>query len=377
MAGLTEEEIEKRIADSYELPNNVLQAGSQPLVTVRTSTYNHGPYIRECIEGVLAQKTDFPFELIIGEDFSTDGTREIVFEYAKKYPDIIRVITADYNVGAKANGRRCIQVARGKYMAICEGDDYWHDPDKLQRQVDILEADPEVSLVATDADALFVKNGRRIVSVTKRTGQLDGLDSITDMTAALIKRQINLFACSVCMRSDYYVQLRNKNSYEFSSRFKMGDVQTWWEMSRMGRIVIIPESMATYRVMKHSASHSPDRMKIFDFYVNSLELHEHYVKKFGYGEDMLNAVRRAHLGVLLDVALRLKREDLREKSLDIIESIPTGLNLPDGIMAWGAKSPLRFTLLAPVWPAVAFGCKVLARLYREAKRVVRKVKWTK
>lgn len=155
MKTLTSEEIEKRIADSYELPNNVLAAVPEPMVTVRTSTYQHGPFIRECIESVLAQKTNFPFEFIIGEDFSTDGTREIVFEYAKKYPDIIRVITADYNVGMKANGRRCRQAARGKYLATCEGDDYWTDPTKLQQQVDILEAHPEYSLCFHNAEVIY------------------------------------------------------------------------------------------------------------------------------------------------------------------------------------------------------------------------------
>ena len=125
---ISDSEIEKRIQDSYELKNNVLKVVPNPLVTVRTSTYQHAPFIKKCIEGVLMQKTDFPIEFIIGEDYSKDGTREIVFEYAKKYPDIIRVFTADYNVGSKANGRRCIKAARGKYMALCEGDDYWTDP---------------------------------------------------------------------------------------------------------------------------------------------------------------------------------------------------------------------------------------------------------
>ena len=76
---LSPEEIEKRVADSYELPNKVLEQVADPIVSVRTSTYNHAPYIKQCIEGVLMQKTTFPFEFIIGEDFSTDGTRYIVF----------------------------------------------------------------------------------------------------------------------------------------------------------------------------------------------------------------------------------------------------------------------------------------------------------
>jgi glycosyltransferase involved in cell wall biosynthesis len=140
---LSIEEIEKRVHDSYELENSVLKACPNPLVTVRTSTYQHGAYIKKCIEGILMQKTNFAFEFIIGEDFSTDETREIVFEYAKKYPNIIRVFTADYNVGSKANGKRCIKAARGKYMALCEGDDYWVDPLKLQKQVEFLENNPD------------------------------------------------------------------------------------------------------------------------------------------------------------------------------------------------------------------------------------------
>ena len=85
-----------------------------PLVSVKMITYNHAPFIAQAIEGVLQQKTNFPFELIIGEDCSTDGTREIVFEYQKKYPDIIRVITSDKNVGAKKNGIRTMKAVSGE-----------------------------------------------------------------------------------------------------------------------------------------------------------------------------------------------------------------------------------------------------------------------
>ncbi|MDQ8186287.1 glycosyltransferase [Pelagicoccus sp. SDUM812002] len=143
---LPKEEIERRIGDSYEIPNNVLNSAPVPLVSIRTSTYQHGPYIEQCINSILSQKTTFPIEYIIGEDFSKDGTREIVFKYAKKHPDSIRVLTADYNVGSKANGQRCIRAARGKYMALCEGDDYWTDPYKLQKQVDYLEKNKDCSI---------------------------------------------------------------------------------------------------------------------------------------------------------------------------------------------------------------------------------------
>lgn len=130
---------------SYEVPNRVKEVMPTPLVSVRTITYNHAPYIRKCLEGLVAQRTDFPVEFIIGEDFSTDGTREIVMEFAARFPDRFRVITADRNVGVLGNGYRTRSIMRGKYCAFCEGDDHWIDPLKLQRQVDALEQDPSAS----------------------------------------------------------------------------------------------------------------------------------------------------------------------------------------------------------------------------------------
>ncbi len=118
----------------------------EPLVSVITITYNHGSFITRTIEGVLMQKTDFPFEFIIAEDCSTDNTREIIQSYADKYPKIIRIITSDSNVGAVENETRALLQSKGKFVAFCEGDDYWTDPLKLQKQVDFLENHQEYSV---------------------------------------------------------------------------------------------------------------------------------------------------------------------------------------------------------------------------------------
>lgn len=118
-----------------------------PVVSVQMITYNHEPYIRQAIEGVMMQKTDFEFELIIGEDCSQDKTREICFEYQKKYPDKIRVLWWHENVSKLGgNGRRCVARRRGEFVALCEGDDYWTDPLKLQKQVDVMRKYPNVGL---------------------------------------------------------------------------------------------------------------------------------------------------------------------------------------------------------------------------------------
>ncbi len=120
-----------------------------PLVSVTMSTYNHGPWIAQAIQGVLAQQCSFPFELIIGEDGSSDDTLEICQDYQRRHPGIIRLVTVERNTGSKANLRRQYERIRGRYQALCEGDDWWSDPLKLQAQIDFLETHPECSLCFT------------------------------------------------------------------------------------------------------------------------------------------------------------------------------------------------------------------------------------
>jgi len=126
----------------------------RPLVSVRMATYNHEKWIAQAIEGVVNQKTDFEYELVIGEDCSTDRTREICFEYQKRYPDKIRVLWADVNVNSIGSGNagRINAHCRGEFLATCEGDDYWTDPLKLQKQVEFMEAHEEYSVCFTKHD---------------------------------------------------------------------------------------------------------------------------------------------------------------------------------------------------------------------------------
>lgn len=122
------------------------------LVSIKCMVYNHEPYLRQCLEGFVMQKTNFRFEAIVHDDASTDGSAAIIREYAEKYPDIIKPIYETENQYSKRDGslsRIMNAHMHGKYIAFCEGDDYWTDPLKLQKQVDILEADPNVSIVYT------------------------------------------------------------------------------------------------------------------------------------------------------------------------------------------------------------------------------------
>ena len=128
------------------------------LVSIRCLVYNHESYLCQCLEGFVMQKTNFRFEAIVHDDASTDGSATIIREYAEKYPDIIKPIYETENQYSKRDGsltRITNAACRGKYIAICEGDDYWIDPQKLQKQVDFLEAHPDYLLCGTNGLILW------------------------------------------------------------------------------------------------------------------------------------------------------------------------------------------------------------------------------
>ena len=138
---------------------------SQIIVTIRCAAFNHGQYIRQTLDGFVMQKTNFVFEAIVHDDASTDNTADIIREYAEKYPDIIKPFFEkenQYSKGGKEIERIFEENSRGKYMVICEGDDFWTDSLKLQKQVDFLESHPEYNLVCHDWNIL--KDGQILPS---------------------------------------------------------------------------------------------------------------------------------------------------------------------------------------------------------------------
>ncbi|WP_287640976.1 glycosyltransferase family 2 protein [Bacteroides sp.] len=275
---LSVDEIEKRIADSYELPNNVLEKVPQPMVSIRTSTYNHGPYIRQCIEGVLMQKTNFSFEFIIGEDYSTDGTRDIVFEYAKRYPDVIRVITADYNVGTKANGRRCIRACRGKYMAICEGDDYWIDPLKLQKQVDFLEGHPDYVLSHTSIKYYYQSQHLFITSKDAAINSNILKKGFLSKEDILLSYRIQ--TASVLFRRILLDEIYKYDTFLYQSGyFLMGDTPLWYGLLGKGKIHFLPEVTTVYRKNNNSVTGHNNLKKYFRFILSMAELRLYLAKR--------------------------------------------------------------------------------------------------
>lgn len=137
-----------------EYPNRVLELVPEPVVTCRVITYQHANYIAHCLEGIIKQKTSFPIEIIVGEDGSTDGTREICIDFAQKYPEKIRLFLNSRENNILLEGRETGRfnafftrfISRGQYVAFCEGDDYWTDPQKIEKQYQLMRENRECFL---------------------------------------------------------------------------------------------------------------------------------------------------------------------------------------------------------------------------------------
>ena len=137
----------------------------QPLVSVVVLVYNHEKYIADALDGILMQKVDFEYEIVLGEDCSTDKSREIVLRYAQRHPEKFKLLLHESNIGANANQRTILSACTGKFIAFCEGDDYWTDPLKLQKQVNILIEHPDTIICGARAKT-WNENNKEFTFIT-------------------------------------------------------------------------------------------------------------------------------------------------------------------------------------------------------------------
>ncbi|GAB6009257.1 glycosyltransferase [Dysgonomonas reticulitermitis] len=194
-------------------------------------TYNHEKFIAEAIEGVVMQKTSFPFELVIGEDCSTDSTRAICIEYQKKYPDIIRLRLPEKNQGMMLNWINNIESGQGKYIALCDGDDYWTDPYKLQKQVDFMEANTDFALCSHSVYTLMCEQLDENIEMERNV--------LT--TEDIILKDWGLLTASIFFRKDAH------KTPDWYYTVKNGDYALQLIVSLSGKIKFLPEYMAVYR----------------------------------------------------------------------------------------------------------------------------------
>lgn len=241
------------------------------MVTIRCVTYNHEPYIRQCLEGFVMQKTTFRFEAIVHDDASTDGTANIIREYAEKYPNVIKPIFETENQYSKRNGslRRIMDNhMRGKYIAMCEGDDYWVDPYKLQKQVEFLEKHAEYGLTFGIAQKYI----QSIEAFSKKTFG----SQVKDARSLLLNNTIP--TPTVMFKKDIY----RKYCEDFKDKIWLaGDYPLWLYFAIHSKLYFFNEKFAVYRILKNSASHSDNIDKRESFIKSIYNMKCLYNERYG------------------------------------------------------------------------------------------------
>lgn len=211
------------------------------LVSVCCITYNHDKYIAQAIEGFLMQKTTFKYEIIIGEDCSTDKTRLILNEYQSKNPNKIRVITRDGNVGALRNFSNVLENAKGKYIAFCDGDDYWIDPLKLQKQVDFLENNPDYVICCH-----YSKVINDLGDVTYSSDNLIPL--IYSYEDLVVGRREETRVATVLMRNNKQILQIDQKEWFYRTYGTDKFLKLYATAVTGMKIYVIPEIMSCYRI---------------------------------------------------------------------------------------------------------------------------------
>lgn len=223
-----------------------------PLLAIQCMAYNHEPYIRQCLDGFVMQKTTFPFIAIVHDDASTDKTPEIIREYAKKYPNIIKPIFESENQYSKHDGtiRRKMNSAipeSVRYIALCEGDDYWIDPQKLQKQVDFLEKNQDYSFSST-AVQLY--------------------DSYTNKKVGIASVSNNVATFDIVHAIKGFGHIASTPSFLFRNNIIAGNLPNFFEIapcsdyplpilaSLYGKIVNLPDETSVHRVLSKGSNTS-------------------------------------------------------------------------------------------------------------------------
>lgn len=239
----------------------------QPIVSVTVATYQHVNYIRKCLDGILMQKTTFPYEIILGEDGSIDGTQDICKEYAERFPDKIRLFIRDRKLSqyigkdgkvTRFNGIWNRMSSRGKYIAWCEGDDYWIDSLKLQKQVDFLECHYDYSMCFHNAIQKWESDNKEDVfaKITNRT-----YSGIEIFNKWIVPTASSMFRKEVIFTNIYRKAIVN-------SEFLFGDNILFLCAAEMGNIWGMEECMCVYRRHKDGMVFSFSEERLLKMNVN-------------------------------------------------------------------------------------------------------------
>lgn len=287
-----------------------------PLVSVLLLTYNHANSIKDAIESSVNQKANFLYEILIGDDCSTDTTLNIIKEYADKYPEKIKLISSAKNIGALKNEKRLIETSKGKYIAFLEGDDFWTDPLKLQKQVDFLESNPDYGLVHSDVNHYYENTGKTEFGVNK----LDNIKIPVGFVFHELLKPNPLFikTATSCFRKELLI---SHFSYDkaIQENWPLTDLPIWMDISFHSKVHYFDEVFATYRLLNESASRTSSPAKKYNYFKNLYKIKLIYVEKYNCNNKIKNELEEDYYRNLMKMAFLLNNNSLAKESYDFLK----------------------------------------------------------
>ncbi len=210
------------------------------LISTIIPSYNRADIVGQTIESIITQQVDADIEIVIGDDCSTDNAREVLEQYQQKYPDVIRLFFREQNMGLGANWAQCVKDCRGKYICNCDNDDYWHNPHKLQLQLDYMESHTECNICIT--------NHRTHNRTTGKIQECEAwIDRLMPLQQAVFKGYTRFCNATIMYRADFMKQHLPLDDF-IKYQFYLQDWTAWMILSAYTDIDILPYSTATFGV---------------------------------------------------------------------------------------------------------------------------------
>ena len=254
----------------------------EEMISVVVLTYNQAETIGRALDSILMQRCHVPFEIVIGEDCSTDNTRDICQTYAQQHPDIIRLICNERNKGIVDNYYDCLLACRGKYIADCAGDDFWIDAQKLEKEVRVMEAHPEVTMVITNWQYYNEQTQGTSPSLQQQHAPITPGKNL--LKAIITQQSMSVFhLCTALYRADVFRKAYEEDTDLFRNKtYVSEDMQIAFTMALNGNIAYLPDVTLNYSLGKGSVSNVKDSEKAFRFVQRSTELtchlaHQHHL----------------------------------------------------------------------------------------------------
>ncbi len=319
---------------------------NNPVVTIKCLTFNHKDFISTALDGMLMQITNFPFEIVVHDDASTDGTIQILQEYEKKYPNLIHVIYEEENQYSKKIdfNKKINDLMKGKYIANCEGDDYWIDEHKLQKQMDYMQDNPDVIMCFTNFNRWFQRT--QVMQYSLLTTNPQQFKSEFTLKEWILEKPY-------IAPMTWFVKREAWDS--FYSQKPMDTVDESFVMVthylHLGKVACLKdETTAVYRSLVESVSHTVDSKKMYQRMENLHQVQLLLIDRYNVGADFKQIVEDNYYSATYKLILLAGPKNEREKCKAYCKSLKgkalyllTSVNVTRGIINWLWKKRLSYS----------------------------------